>query len=168
MKKVALFIAFQGFRDEEYIEPKNILEKAGIKVDTISTTKGKARGKIKITTDIDKTLDEISISEYDCLALVGGPGALEYLDNKKVHKIFTDFYNQNKPIAAICISPVILAHAGLLKGKKATVWIDGKNELEKNGAIYTGNPVEIDGNIITANGPAAAKEYGNAIVEKIN
>lgn len=163
--KVGLIIAFEGFRDEEYIEPKNVLENQGIKVDTISTARGKAKGKIKITADVDKTIDELNLSEYDCLALVGGPGALKYLDNPKVHKIFTEFYNSQKPIAAICISPVILAHAGLLKGKKATVWPDGKEELKKAGAIYTGNPVEIDGRIITANGPQAATEYGKAIVK---
>jgi protease I len=90
------------------------------------------------------------------------------LDNEKVRKIFSDFYLQSKPIAAICISPVILAHAGLLKGKKATVWPDGKDELVKNGAIYTGNPIEIDSGIITANGPLAAKEYGKAILKLIS
>ncbi|NLI10849.1 MAG: DJ-1/PfpI family protein [Elusimicrobia bacterium] len=167
MKKVALFIAFQGFRDEEYAEPKRILEKAGIKVDTVSTSKGLARGKIKITAQVDKTLDEINSNDYDCLALVGGPGALDHLDKPKVHKIFTDFYNLGKPIAAICISPVILAHAGLLKGKRATVWPDGAQELTKGGAVYTASDLEIDGKIITANGPAAAKTYGEAIVEAL-
>ena len=28
-KNIAMFIAFQGFRDEEYIEPKKALEAAG-------------------------------------------------------------------------------------------------------------------------------------------
>ncbi len=165
MKKAALFIAFKGFRDEEYIEPKKILEENGIKVETISTQKGKAQGKIKITADVDKTVDEINPDDYDILALVGGPGALGELNNEKIHKIFKDFYSKDKPIAAICISPVILARAGLLKNKKATVWPDGKDELIKNGANYTGNDIEIDSNIITANGPNAAKKYGEEIVK---
>jgi len=168
MKKVALFIAFQGFRDEEYAEPKKVMEKEGIKVDTISTSKGLARGKIKITAQVDKVLDEVNLSDYDCLALVGGPGALDHLDKPKVHKMFSDFYAQGKPIAAICISPVILAHAGLLKNKKATVWQDGAEELKASGAIYTGKDLEIDSKIITANGPAAAKSYGQAIVQMIS
>lgn len=167
MKRVALFIAFEGFRDEEYAEPKRVLEKAGIEVDTISTSKGFARGKIKITAKVDKTIEEVDLSQYSCLALVGGPGALKDLDKPDVHKLFIDFYNSGKPIAAICISPVILAHAGLLKGKKATVYPDGAIELEKAGAIYTGAGCEIDSNIITANGPASAKTYGEAIVEAI-
>ncbi len=168
MKRVGFFIAFQGFRDEEYAEPKRILEKAGIKVDTISTSKGMAKGKIKIMAEVDKTIEEVDLSQYSCLALVGGPGALKDLDKPDVHKLFTDFYKSGKPIAAICISPVILAHAGLLKGKKTTVYPDGVKELEKAGAIYTGEGCEKDSNIITANGPASAKAYGDAIVEAIN
>lgn len=165
MKKAAFFIAFKGFRDEEYLEPKKILEKNGIKVITVSTSKGKAEGKFKATADVDLTIDELNPNDYDILILVGGPGALQYLDNDKIRKIFSNFHADGKPIAAICISPVILAHAGILKNKKATVWIDGKDELIKNGAIYTGSSVEVDSKIITANGPAAAKEFGQKILE---
>lgn len=163
--RVAFFIAFNGFRDEEYIEPKNILEENKITVETISTQKGKAIGKIKIVAEVDKTIDEINPDDYDLLALVGGPGALKELDNNKVQKIFSDFHYKGKPVAAICISPVILAHAGLLRNKRATVWVDGKDELIKAGAIYSGNSVEIDSKIITANGPMAAKEYGYSILK---
>lgn len=167
MKRVALFIAFQGFRDEEYSEPKRVLEKAGIKADTVSTSRGSARGKIKITAEVDRTVDEVNPADYDCLALVGGPGALQHLDNSKVHSLFSSFHASGKPIAAICISPVILAHAGLLKGKKATVFPDGAEELKKAGAIYTGAACEKDGNIITADGPASARQYAEAIVEAV-
>ncbi|MCX7905687.1 MAG: DJ-1/PfpI family protein [Elusimicrobiales bacterium] len=165
MKKAAFFIAFKGFRDEEYSEPKKILEENNIKVTTVSTSKGKAEGKFKMMVDVDLTIDEIKPNDYDILVLIGGPGALEYLDNPQVRKIFLDFYNNQKPVAAICISPVILAHAGILKNKKATVWPDGKDELIKSGALYTGNPVEVDSKIITANGPQAAKDFANKIVE---
>ena len=163
MKKVAMFIAFQGFRDEEYIEPKKILEAAGIKVDTVSSAKGKARGKFRIIADVDKLISEINPSDYDALCLVGGAGCLEHLDNSRVYDVFRQAFNENKLIGAICISPVILAHAGLLKGKKATVWIDGADELKKAGAIYTGADVEIDGLIITANGPIPSRKYGEAL-----
>ncbi|MGC8867416.1 MAG: DJ-1/PfpI family protein [Elusimicrobiales bacterium] len=167
MKKAAFFIAFKGFRDEEYAEPKRIHEDAGINVTTVSTSKGKAEGKFKMMVDVDITLDEINPDEYSILVLIGGPGAVEHLDNPKIHKIFKDFYSKGKPIAAICISPVILAHAGLLKDKNATVWQDGKEELVKNGANYTGRDVEFDSNIITANGPHAAKNFGRKILEVI-
>lgn len=167
MKKIAMFIAFKGFRDEEYAEPKKIFEENGIQVDTISTSRGKATGKIKITANVDRTVDEINPDEYNILVLVGGPGALCELDNPKIHKIFIDFYSKSKPVAAICISPVILAHAGILKGRKATVWVDGKEELIKNGAEYTGNTVEVDSNIITGNGPAAARDFAKAILKII-
>ena len=167
MKKVAMFIAFQDFRDEEYIEPKKILEAEGIKVDTVSSAKGKARGKFGAVADVDKIISDINPSDYDALCLVGGYGCLEYLDNNPVYDIFKQAFNENKLIGSICISPVILAHAGILKGKKATVWVDGADELKKAGAIYTGADIEIDGRIITANGPGPAKEYAQKLVQEL-
>ena len=162
-----MFIAFQDFRDEEYIEPKKILEDEGIEVVTVSSAKGKARGKFGAIADVDKVINEINSSDYDALCLVGGYGCLEHLDNKAVHDIFKQAFSENKLIGSICISPVILAHAGILKGKKATVWVDGADELKAAGAIYTGNDIEIDGKIITANGPAPAKEYAQKLIQEL-
>ena len=167
MAKVAMFIAFQGFRDEEYVEPRKVLEAAGHKVTTVSTSKGEARGKFRVTAQVDKTIAEITPAEYDALALVGGPGALEYLDNTKVHALFKKADELGKVIGAICISPVVLAHAGLLKGKSVTCWPDGSDEVEKGGGKYTGAELEIDGRLITANGPLPARKYGQAIAEAL-
>jgi len=167
VKKVAMFIAFQDFRDEEYIEPKKILEVEGIKVDTVSSVKGKARGKFGAIANIDKTISEINVSDYDALCLVGGAGCLEYLDKPRVYDIFNQAFRENKLIGSICISPVVLAHAGILKGRKATVWPDGADELKAAGAIYTGADIEMDGRIITANGPAPAKEYAQKLIQEL-
>jgi protease I len=167
MAKVAMFIAFQGFRDEEYVEPKKVLEAAGHKVTTVSTSKGEARGKFRVTAQVDKTVAEITPADYDALALVGGPGALEYLDNTKVYDLFRKADELGKVIGAICISPVVLAHAGLLKGRTVTCWPDGSGEVEKGGGKYTGAELEIDGRLITANGPLPAKKYGQAIAEAL-
>jgi protease I len=167
MKKIGLVISFNGFRDEEYAEPKKIFLENGFNVDTISIKKGKAKGKIKITADVDFTLDEVKKEDYEIIALVGGPMALNDLDNKKVYEIMKDFYSLKGRIAAICISPVILAHAGLLKGVRATVWPDGKDELIKNEAIYDEGPVVLDKGIVTGNGPLAAEKWAYKILELI-
>jgi len=167
MKKIGLVISFNGFRDEEYAEPKKIFEEKGFIVDTISIKKGKAKGKISLSADVDLTLDEVRIDDYEIIALVGGPMALSDLDNSTVYNLVKDFYSSKKKVAAICISPVILAHAGLLKGVKATVWMDGKDELIKNGALYEEGPVVADKGIVTGNGPSAAIRWANTIVSLI-
>lgn len=167
MKKIAMFIAFQGFRDEEYIEPKKVLEAAGHKVDTVSTAKGEARGKFRLTAQVDKTVDEIDPAAYDALTLVGGPGALEHLDNPKVHALFRKAAELGKLLGAICISPVVLAHAGLLKGRTVTGFPDGEAEVRKAGGKFTGSELEIDGKLITASGPVPAKKYGQALAEAL-
>ena len=166
-KNIAIFIAFQGFRDEEYIEPKKALEAAGHKVTTVSTAKGEARGKFRLTAQVDRTVDEVRAEDYDALALVGGPGALEHLDNPKVHALFRRAAELGKVYGAICISPVVLAHAGLLKGKTVTCWPDGAGEVEKGGGKYTGAELEIDGRLITASGPVPARRYGQALAEAL-
>ncbi len=167
MAQVAMFIAFQGFRDEEYVEPRKALEAAGHKVVTVSTSRGEARGKFRVTAQVDKTLDEVEPADYAALALVGGPGALEHLDNPKVHALFKKAGALGLVIGAICISPVVLAHAGLLKGKTVTCFPDGAPEVEKGGGNYTGAELEIDGRLITANGPVPAKRYGQALAEAL-
>ena len=74
-------------------------------------------------------------------------------------------------LSAICIAPVTLANSGVLKGKKGTVWTNEESKIEQKlidkGVNYTGKTVEIDGNIITANGPEAAEEFGKAIVNAL-
>ena len=166
-KKAALFIAFNNFRDEEYQITKETLEKAGIFVDTISTSKGIAKGMIEITTNVDKIIDEINLDDYDIIIFIGGSGVLNDLDNEKIHNIIRKFYSTKNKIAAICLAPVILAHSGILEGKKATVWEGAKDELIKNKVIYTAKPVEIDSNIITADGPNSTKEFAKKIIEII-
>ncbi len=166
-KNIAMFIAFQGFRDEEYIEPKKALEAAGHRVTTVSTARGEARGKFRLTAQVDKTVDEIRAADYDALTLVGGPGALEHLDNPRVHALFAEALAQGKVVGAICISPVVLAHAGLLEGRTVTCFPDGSAEVEKGGGKYTGSDLEVDGKLITANGPVPAKKYGQALAEAL-
>ncbi len=166
-KKVVMIIAKNGFRDEELQEPKTVLEKAGVKVVLASSSPGTAVGMLGARVKVEKTINEVSPSDYDAVIFVGGPGASEYWDDSVAHSIAKTANEQGRLVCAICIAPVTLARAGLLSGKKATVFSSEANQLKEAGAVYTGDGVEVDGNIITADGPASAKEFGKAILEKL-
>ena len=162
-----MLIAKDRFRDEEYLQPKSVFAKGKIEVVTASSSKGTAKGMLGATQNVDITINEIDVRNYDAVIFVGGVGSSEYWDNPVAHKIAQETIKQNKILAAICIAPVTLAKAGLLKGKKATVFSSEKDELKNSGAIYTGKNVEIDGKIITSSGPQVAKEFGEKILELI-
>jgi len=168
-KKIAIIIAYKDFRDEEYFIPKEVLENAGAEIKTASTKKGTAIGADGGEVEIDLLVSEINPADFDAIVFIGGPGALKYLDNEDSYQLAKKTISQNKVLAAICISPVILAKAGVLEGKKATVWSSPMDRgpvkiLENNGAIYQDESVVVDGKIITGNGPAAAEEFGKAII----
>lgn len=172
MKKVLMVIAKNGFRDEEFQVPFSALKENGFEVTVASSSLGEAKGVLGATVKVDTTIDKVNTADFDAVIFVGGGGSSEYFNNPLAHKIAQEVNAQGKLVAAICIAPVILANSGILKGKKATVWSSeadkfGIEELKRNGTNYTGRQVEIEGNIITANGPAAAENFVNAVMKKI-
>lgn len=163
-----MVIASRDFRDAEYFVPKEVLETAGVKIITASNKSGTAVGTDGGEVKVDLMLSEINPAELGAVIFIGGPGALQYLDNQDSYKAAQETISQGKLLAAICIAPAILAKAGVLEGKKATVWTSVMDKsavkiLEDNGAIYEDKPVVIDGKIVTGSGPAAAKEFGETI-----
>ena len=93
-----------------------------------------------------------------------------YTDDEALN-IAKEAYKQGKVLGAICIAPGILAKAGVIKGKKATIWDSGdgtfKSVVEEGGATYTREDVTVDGKIITANGPHAARKFGKTIASML-
>lgn len=169
-KLIVMIIAFRDFRDVEYFVPKEVLETAGAEVKTASNQKGVAIGADGGEVEIDFLVSEINPAAFDAVVFIGGPGTLKYLDNEDSYKLVRDTISQGKLLASICISPVILAKAGVLEEKKATVWSSPMDKsairiLEQYKAIYQDEPVVVDGNIITASGPGAANEFGEKIRE---
>ncbi len=168
--KVAIIIADQDFQDQEYMQTKNVLELKGIKTKTVSFKKGKAIGKFGNEVKINFTTEELDVLEFDAIIFIGGPGAGAYIENEMCHTIARDAVENNKVLAAICIAPAILAKAGVLKGKIATVWSSSMDKsaikiLKENGALYKDDSVVCDGNIITANGPESSYNFGLKISE---
>jgi len=169
VKKIAMIIAFRDFRDEEYFIPKGILKEAGAEITTVSNKSGTAVGANGGDVEVGFLLEGLNPADFDAVVFIGGSGCLENLDNEKSYRIAKETVSQNKVLASICISPVILAKAGVLEGKKATVWSStmdksGVKILENKGAIFQSDSVVIEGKIVTANGPNAAKEFAEAII----
>lgn len=170
-KSIVMLIAFKDFRDEEYFIPKQIFLAAGVKtVLTASTRVGTAIGADGGEVPVNLLIKDINVADFDAVVFIGGPGALKELDNENSYRVVRDTISQGKLLSAICISPAILAKAGALRGKKATVWTSSMDKsavkiLEDNGAIFEDKSVVADGLIITGNGPSAAEEFAMKIIE---
>lgn len=167
VKKVVMIIAQENFRDEELFVPKEILEQNGIEVLIASTSLNPAKGTLGGKALVDILMRDIDMKNFAALIFVGGSGAAQYWDDQLAHKLIKDALALERVVAAICIAPVTLAKAGVLKGRRATVFSSEAAQLKANGANYTGSGVEKDGKIITASGPAAAKDFGEALVRAI-
>lgn len=166
--KIIMIIASQNFRDEEYQTPREMLEKTGARITVASSSRDEAKGMLgQVKVKADSLLKDVQVKEYDAVIFVGGIGAKEYYDSKQAHEIVKEAVKEEKVLAAICIAPVILAKAGVLKDKKATVYETEKDTLKKQGAIYEDKDVVQDGKIITANGPKAAKKFAQTIIKEL-
>lgn len=167
MKQILFFIAEEGFRDEEYFEPKQVLEDAGHICDAVSTNNEMAMGSQGATVMPTTSLDVVNIDDYNAIVLVGGPGARNMGEDFRVKSLVIDAFNKNKLIGAICIAPTILAKYGLIKERDATVFPSGIDELKSAGVNYKEENVIVDSNetpvLITADGPNSAIEFGEKI-----
>jgi protease I len=171
-KKALIIIAPNDFEDIEFLHTKEELEKANIKTIIASTKKETAIGLQGTIVKVNIALNQLNVNDYDAIIFIGGLGACPYYNDDKALSIAAEAFRNGKKICAICVAPLILSKAGVLKGKNATVYDLNIKELTKMlteaGAIYTGKQVEIDGNIITANGPNAAREFGRTIAKELN
>lgn len=169
-KKIAAILAFRDFRDIEYFIPRDILISAEAEVVNVSSQKGLAIGADGGEVGINFTVTELKPAEFDALIFIGGPGMVKNLDKDSFQNIAREAFESGKVLGAICIAPVILARAGVLRGKKATVWSGPLDKsavkiLKENGGEYLQQNVVIDGKLVTASGPIAAKEFGEALLK---
>jgi protease I len=168
--KILIAVAPEKFRDEELAVPVAAFRKAGIASDIASTYRGSCTGMLGAKTTATLAFEEVDPKQYGCLVIVGGSGSQTHLWNDDLLiQLVKYFHESRKIVAAICLAPVVLARAGILKGKKATCFQshDSFLEMKGGGAVLVNKPVVIDGYIITANGPSAAQEFADSILEKI-
>lgn len=170
-KKVAI-LATNGFEESELKEPKKALEKANAEVHIISlehgTIKGWADGNWSGEVKVDKTVDEVSQSDYNALVLPGGvinPDKLR--TNKKAVQFVKSFFENHKPVAAICHAPWILAEADVLKGRKVTSYKSIKTDLINAGANWVDEEVVVDQGLVTSRNPKDLPAFNKKLVEEV-
>jgi protease I len=169
MQHALFIIAPENFRDEELFHPLAVLEKAGIICTIASREAGKCKGRLGSEAEAQIGINQINAEDFDAIIFVGGGGSEIYFEDAAAHLLTQKAFASGKIVAAICAAPVILAKAGILRGKKATCFDDSAYiaALEASGANYINENVVVDGKIITADGPAAATAFGERILESI-
>jgi len=165
-KKILMVISSENFRDPEYYDPKKVLEDGGIKVLTASTAKT-AKGAEGGVVKADVLLKDANSADYDAVVFIGGPGSYQFHDDKTAHELARETVSAGKVLGAICAAAGTIAKAGVLDGKKATCFSGVAALLKAGGAIYTGDCVTTDGNIVTADGPKSAKAFGEALAKAL-
>jgi len=165
MKSALLVIAPEMFRDEEYAEPKRILEERGANVTTASVTPGEAVGKLGMRATAEISVVDAAEQDWDSVTFVGGAGARVFFDDPAAHALARRVRDSGGVVSAICVAPSTLAHSGLLDGVRATAFPSQEDDLRRHGAVWTGAPVTLDRGILTGSGPEAASEFGAALAD---
>jgi protease I len=163
-RRVLFVIAPERFRDEELIEPRKALEAAGHVITIASTRPCTAAGMLGASVSA-AGFSEVASQNWDAIVVVGGSGSPDHLWT--FEPLLAAIRNHKGVTAAICLSGAVLARAGVLAGKRATVYASPRAiaELKRGGAAYVDEPVVHDGRILTASGPEAAAAFGSALVQ---
>jgi protein deglycase len=137
------------------------------------------RSPLKTTFGFDvlpeKLLSEISTDDFDALVIPGGFGDAGFYEealSEPFLDVIRSFHRRQAPIAAVCVSALSLAAAGVLEGRRATVYhqIGGqrKAELEGYGAVFVDEPLVIDGHLMTSTGPGTGIELALKLLESLS
>lgn len=168
MSRILSVIAERGFRDEEFAVPLEIFRSAGHRVEVASTSRAVAEGKLGMRVTPDLCIEEADPDTYDAIVVAGGPSTPTYIwPNRHLQAALAKVHGKGGVVAAICLAPAVLARAGLLKGKKVTTFRtpESMEELRAAGGLLKDDPVVVDGMVVTADGPAAAKAFAEAILK---
>ena len=156
-----------GFEEIEALTIVDVLRRAKIETETVSimgTLPVTGAHDIRVIADI--IFEDAVYDNCELIVLPGGmPGATNLDGHERLREKIQSFENQGKKIAAICAAPLVLGHAGVLKGKEATCYPSFEDEL--TGATISEEDVCVSGNIITSRGPGTAMAFALELVRQL-
>ncbi|WCM41162.1 type 1 glutamine amidotransferase [Flavobacterium sp. CBA20B-1] len=170
-KKIAI-LTEDGFEEIELTSPLEALKDAGAEVLIVSPKNGKVKAKSgddwTKEYDVDLQLNDAKSGEFDALVIPGGvinPDKLR--TNKDALQFVQTFFNENKPVAAICHGPQVLINAEAVRNKKLTSVGAIEADLKNAGAQWEDQEVVVDGNLITSRTPKDLPAFNKATIEAI-
>ncbi|MGA0876055.1 MAG: type 1 glutamine amidotransferase domain-containing protein [Bacilli bacterium] len=168
MKKIAILVA-DFYDDNELYYPYYRLQEAGFAVHLVGALKGQAyKSKHGMIATSDVAAGEVKASDYDGLVIPGGFSPDYMRRSSEIVQFAKGFATANKPMAAICHGPWLLASVADLKGKKLTSFFSIKDDLVHAGAIYVDAPVVVDGNLVTSRTPKDLPVFLPAFIALVN
>jgi protease I len=155
----------------ELIEPRKALDEAGATTDLISLKPGTITTFNHFdpaeTERVDKAVEEVDASDYDALLIPGGVGNPDQLRGDENMVAFVrDFFEQGKPVAAICHAPWVLIDAGVVSGRTMTSWPTVSTDLRNAGANWVDKEVVVDGGLVTSRKPDDIPAFNEKMIEE--
>ena len=168
-KRVAI-LATDGVEQVELLEPRAALDKAGAQTEVISLKGGEIQGmnhddkgdKIPV----DRVLADVSPADYDALLLPGGVANPDRLrtDQRAVNFV-RDFFERDKPVAAICHGPWLLVEADVLQGRTITSWPSLKTDIQNAGGTWVDKTVQVDQRLVTSRKPDDIPQFNQRMLQ---
>jgi 4-methyl-5(b-hydroxyethyl)-thiazole monophosphate biosynthesis len=151
-----------GFEEIEATTTIDILRRGGVNVTTAGLQGTIIRGARGVKLIADMKMDDVNFDKFDGMILVGGdPGWRNLSMSKRIMDAVQKYHGSRKTLAAICAAPCILAKAGVLAEKRATVYPGMEREIPRPRS----EKVIADGHVITSQGPGTAVDFALKIVE---
>lgn len=166
-KQIVVVVAHRQFSDAEFTAVTSVFDREGARWRVAGTALQPAVGCDGTVVRPALLLGDLRPETCDALVFIGGNGARDYWTHPRVHNLVRAMHDRGRLLAAICIAPVIFSRAGLLKGRAASCHPSVRRDLESGGAHYLLAPVHVDDAVVTANGPAAALDFAEAIVNQL-
>jgi protease I len=168
-RTVLIYLPQQLFNEQEFEPALRRLSLAGVETRLAGSDSGVAVSMSQLVVSLDLALRDVNVADYTGLVVIGGSGAAVYWDDSLLQARCREFANSGKVVAAIGIAPITLARAGVLKGRKATVFRDRTTVdwLRQAGAKYSFKGLVVDRNIITAASSEEARAFGSAVASAV-
>ncbi len=164
-KKILVVLPPRDFDENEFFTLKRMCETRGHKVSVASIASGAIESSRGISVLVDVRLQDVKTYEYDAVIFMGGDGARIYFDDPQARKLASDV--KYKTLGATGNATVLLSQAGVLSKKKVTAPYEWADWIIRGGATFTGRPLEVDDKLITAQSPALAETFANALLKTI-